>query len=651
MWAEEVRGEGVYDTPDSCIARVIRLWLIAAMGTQLLNFLGLQAEDKNIFLADLLHDLDIGTVERADGQGTIHRELHVACPGGFSPRSRNVFAEIGSGDDLFRQEHPIVGQKHHLDLAANARVIIDHLADIVDQFNDLLGSPIPGSGFAGEHIGARHLGFDLVLNEAQILIDDAHDVEQLAFVLVYPFHMDIEEGMRIHENLGCLLNHSRQAFFIGLLDVHEGVLEPTVIRIRFQGYECIQVGNPAVTDDLAEKIGQQGVGLQQPASLRHAVGLVRKAFGPELIEVRHERGFEQLRVQGRYAVYRMAPHHGQMRHAYVLLWALFDQGHAPHAIEVSRPCRNHLFQKTRIDVIDNGQMAWQDIFQQRDWPFFQRLWKQGVVGIGRHRLGDLPRCIPGHAMFVKEYAHTFGDRQGRVGVIQMDSHLRRKSLKRGMGFEIAPKDIADGAGDQEIFLHQTEFTTGLDRIRRIQHFGNDLGSDLLLYSPQVIALVEDLHIEFIRRACREQPQVIDRLATIAHNGNVRRDTDHHAPIDPARHPLAMIDTAIDRDNARLIRTFDLPRCTIRTPEVRAFSLIAVVNFLPEQAVIVVNTIAIAWHPKGRERIEKTRRQATKPAIAQSWITLALAQLFEIDSHAQQGFLTHLKEAQVLQVCP
>src|SRR5262249_44368760 len=102
MRAEEVRGEGVDDVPDGWIACVIRLRVIAAMGTQLPNFLGLQAEDKDIFLADLLHDLNIGTIERADGQGTIHRELHVTRPRSFGPGSRNVFAEIGSGDDLFR---------------------------------------------------------------------------------------------------------------------------------------------------------------------------------------------------------------------------------------------------------------------------------------------------------------------------------------------------------------------------------------------------------------------------------------------------------------------------------------------------------------------------------------------------------------------
>src|SRR5215510_13288540 len=53
MRAEEVRSEGVYDAPDGCIACVIRLRVIAAMGAQFLHFLGLQAEDKNIFLTDL----------------------------------------------------------------------------------------------------------------------------------------------------------------------------------------------------------------------------------------------------------------------------------------------------------------------------------------------------------------------------------------------------------------------------------------------------------------------------------------------------------------------------------------------------------------------------------------------------------------------
>ena len=40
-----------------------------------------QAEDENILLADLLHDLHVGAVQRADGQGAVQRQLHVAGAG------------------------------------------------------------------------------------------------------------------------------------------------------------------------------------------------------------------------------------------------------------------------------------------------------------------------------------------------------------------------------------------------------------------------------------------------------------------------------------------------------------------------------------------------------------------------------------------
>src|SRR5262245_62632130 len=42
-----------------------------------------EAEDKNVVVADLLADLDVGAVHRTDGEGTVERELHVACAGGL----------------------------------------------------------------------------------------------------------------------------------------------------------------------------------------------------------------------------------------------------------------------------------------------------------------------------------------------------------------------------------------------------------------------------------------------------------------------------------------------------------------------------------------------------------------------------------------
>ena len=52
-------------------------------------------EYENIFRADTVFDLDVGAIERADGERTVHRELHVAGAGGFGARSRNLLGKVG----------------------------------------------------------------------------------------------------------------------------------------------------------------------------------------------------------------------------------------------------------------------------------------------------------------------------------------------------------------------------------------------------------------------------------------------------------------------------------------------------------------------------------------------------------------------------
>ena len=58
-----------------------------------------------------------------------------------------------------------------------------------------------------------------------------------------------------------------------------------------------------------------------------------------------------------------------------------------------------------------------------------------------------------------------------------------------------------------------------------------------LHGAQVVALLEDLHVEFIRGARREQAQVVDRLAAVSHNRDIGRHANDHTPVDPARRPL------------------------------------------------------------------------------------------------------------------
>jgi hypothetical protein len=56
-----------------------------------------QAEQEEVLGADLLADLDVGAVQRADGQRAVHRELHVAGARGLLAGGRDLLGQVGAG--------------------------------------------------------------------------------------------------------------------------------------------------------------------------------------------------------------------------------------------------------------------------------------------------------------------------------------------------------------------------------------------------------------------------------------------------------------------------------------------------------------------------------------------------------------------------
>ncbi|MNI83856.1 hypothetical protein D3C73_1407040 [compost metagenome] len=59
-----------------------RLVTFATQGLHL--FCGIP-EDKDILRTHMLQHLDVGSVQRTDGQRTVQRKFHVTGPGGFGP--------------------------------------------------------------------------------------------------------------------------------------------------------------------------------------------------------------------------------------------------------------------------------------------------------------------------------------------------------------------------------------------------------------------------------------------------------------------------------------------------------------------------------------------------------------------------------------
>ena len=85
-----------------------------------------QAEDEDVVVADPLADLDVGAVERADGQRAVERQLHVAGARGLHAGGGNLLGQVGGRDDHLRQADVVVRQEHHLQHAAQRRVVVDH---------------------------------------------------------------------------------------------------------------------------------------------------------------------------------------------------------------------------------------------------------------------------------------------------------------------------------------------------------------------------------------------------------------------------------------------------------------------------------------------------------------------------------------------
>lgn len=57
--------------------------------------------------------------------------------------------------------------------------------------------------------------------------------------------------------------------------------------------------------------------------------------------------------------------------------------------QLTAVCLTHL-QMATIDLIDDFQVARQQMSEQVDWPSLQSLWKDGVVGVGTRAHTDVP---------------------------------------------------------------------------------------------------------------------------------------------------------------------------------------------------------------------------------------------------------------------
>ena len=142
-------------------------------------------------------DLDIGAVERADGQRAVERHFHVAGARGLHAGGRNLFRQVGGRNDRLGQADIVVGQEHHLEQVPHRRVVVDHPRHIIGELDDQLGRMIARRRLAGEYFHPRHevahgLGADFVIEG-----DGLQNIQQLPLVFVDALDLHVEQGVGI----------------------------------------------------------------------------------------------------------------------------------------------------------------------------------------------------------------------------------------------------------------------------------------------------------------------------------------------------------------------------------------------------------------------------------------------------------------------
>jgi hypothetical protein len=88
---------------------------------------------------------------------------------------------------------------------------------------------------------------------------------------------------------------------------------------------------------------------------------------------------------------------------------------------------------------------------------------------------------------------------------------------------------------------------------------------------------------------------------------------------------AHLERAAELDLHHVVRPRDLPRIGPPQPVVRLLQLPAVLNRLPEHAVLIAQPVAHGRKLHRRHRVEKARGEAAEPAVAQPGVGLLLEQ--------------------------
>ena len=404
----------------------------------------------------------------------------------------------------------------------------------------------------------------------------------------------------------------------------------------------------AVADGLVQQLAQTGVRSQQPAAVCNAVGHVLEGVGLEQVVIVENAFLDDLAVQLGNAVDAVGGVGTDIGHAHLIVT---DEGHIVDLALIAGEGCFQLLAGAAVhldhDLVDAGQGHLEDVHI----PLLQSLGHDGVVGVGEDLLADVEALVPAEAALIQQDAHHLGDGEGRMGIVQLDSHLVGQVLEGAVGGQVVLDDVADGGSRQEVLLAQAENLALNVVVVGVQHLGDELSAGVLAHCGVVVAQREAGHIK-VRGLCLPQTQLCNALSVVALHIHIGGDSHDAVVVDVLDIVEAMVpvlvDLAVEADFHSLIGVALEPDLTAGQPVVGALLLPAVHDLLLEDAVLVQDGVAGAADIGGGHAVQIAGCQTAQTAVAQTCIGLFLKNAVQIDVSVSQCLLGNLVQTQIEQ---
>ena len=254
--------------------------------------------------------------------------------------------------------------------------------------------------------------------------------------------MHVEERLGRDGDARALGDERAETALVCELHVAPLLLKLRVVRERLECAQPVRVLQPAVADARGDELREAGIAHGDEPARRDAVGHVAKFSRPQLGEIAQHGLLQQLGVELRDAVDRVAADAREVRHAHVAWSAFVDEREPRESRVVAGKSGAHFVEEATIDLEDDLEMPRKQRAEEIDRPLLQRLGEQRVIRVGERRASHRPRFVPAERVFVHEQAHQLRDGDRGVRVVELHGPFfvegRRECRRSALGCAAYP---------------------------------------------------------------------------------------------------------------------------------------------------------------------------------------------------------------------